>query len=109
GASPGAAKWDKMPVFMRKNLVQNALAVEAIFSMEWAEVDREAVRKLAMPTLLLSGEKTLDGFEKCNEELTRLVPEKNRQAVVIPGASHGMWWTHAEQTRKALLEFLKGK
>ena len=73
------------------------------------EVDRAAVKKLAVPTLLLFGEKSGPIFTGIREELMRVLPEKHRKLVIISGAGHGAPWTHAELFRKEILEFVKDK
>jgi pimeloyl-ACP methyl ester carboxylesterase len=107
------AQWDKLPEDRRKLFLRNARALEAVFvKSEPTEVDREDVKKLAMPTLFLSGEvteKSLPYLKRITKEMMELIPEKSRQEVVIPGAHHGIILSHAEQSRKALLEFLKDK
>ena len=55
------------------------------------------------------GEKSGPVFTDVREELMRVLPEKNRKLVIISGAGHGAHWTHAEQYRKEILEFLKDK
>jgi pimeloyl-ACP methyl ester carboxylesterase len=69
----------------------------------------DAVRKIAVPALLLSGEKSTASHRSVDEELERLLPEKGRQRVIIREADHGMWFQHPEACRKAVLEFLSGK
>jgi pimeloyl-ACP methyl ester carboxylesterase len=105
--------WEKIPEDRRKSLLRNARAVEAVFvKSEPNEVDREDVKKLAMPTLFLSGEETVKSIpfvKPITIEMMKLIPEKNRREVVIPGAGHGMLFSHAEQSRKAMLEFIKDK
>jgi pimeloyl-ACP methyl ester carboxylesterase len=72
-------------------------------------LDRDAVRKIAVPTLLLSGEKSPASQKRVDEVLERLLPAKGRQRVVIRDADHGMWFQQAEACRRAVLEFLRGK
>jgi pimeloyl-ACP methyl ester carboxylesterase len=72
-------------------------------------LDRDAVRKIAVPTLLLSGEKSPASQKAVDAELERLLPEKGRQRVIIRDADHGMWFQQPEACRKAVLEFLAGK
>src|SRR5262249_41244677 len=102
----------KMPEALNKLTLRNAQAMEAVVNSEPNEVDPEDVKKLKMPTLFLSGEvsgKFIPSLKRFTKELMKLIPEKNRQEVVIPGAHHGMINDNAEQSRKALLEFLKDK
>src|SRR5262249_39292317 len=89
-------------------LMRNAGELEALAKGEvFPEVDPEAVKKLAVPTLLLFGEKSGPVFTGIREELIRVIPEKNRKLVILRDASHGMAWTHAEPYRKEILEFLR--
>ena len=105
----GKVSIKKFPEVLRVRLMRNAGELEALAKGEvFPEVDPEAVKKLAVPTLLLFGEKSAPIFTGIREELMRVLPEKNRK-LVIRDASHGLRWTHAEQYRKEILEFLKDK
>ena len=106
----GKVSIKKFPEMLRVRLMRNAGELEALAKGEvFPEVDPEAVKKLAVPTLLLFGEKSGPVFTGIREELMRVLPEKNRKLVIISGAGHGAHWTHAEQYRKEILEFLKDK
>jgi pimeloyl-ACP methyl ester carboxylesterase len=108
--SGGKAKFDKIPENIQKVLLRNFREIEASLRSDVVpEIDRDAVRKITAPTLLLSGEKSLPLWKPFEKELMRLLPEKNRQQVVISGADHLMFRTHAEQCNKAIFEFLKEK
>ena len=72
-------------------------------------LDRAAVGKIAVPVLLLSGEKSPPSQKLIDEELERLLPEKGRQRVIIRDADHGMWFQQPEACRKAALELLRGQ
>jgi pimeloyl-ACP methyl ester carboxylesterase len=72
-------------------------------------LDRDAVRKIAAPTLLLSGENSPPAQKRIDDELERLLPEKGRRRVTIRGADHGMWFQQPAACRQAVLEFLRGK
>jgi pimeloyl-ACP methyl ester carboxylesterase len=103
-------KFNQFPEPARKSVLRNAGELEALVKGEtFPEVDREAVKKLAVPTLLMFGEKSPPVFKTFEEELMRLLPEKNRKLVIIRNADHGFPFTHAEPFRKEVLEFLKDK
>lgn len=74
-----------------------------------SHLDREAVKKIAVPALLIFGEKSPPIFKKIEEGLTSVLPEKNRKLVILRDAGHGFPMTHAEPFRKEVLEFLKDK
>jgi pimeloyl-ACP methyl ester carboxylesterase len=103
--------YDKIPEPLRKLVLRNTRELEALVTSEnmYPALERDAVRKLAVPTLLLSGEKSPPSQESIDKELERLLPEKTRQRVIIRDADHGMWFQQPEAYRKAMLEFLRGK
>src|SRR5262249_34377040 len=102
--------YDKIPELFRKRLQRNALELEALVTSDnmYPGLDREAVRGIAAPTLLLSGEKSQASQKSIDEELERLLPEKGRRRIIVRDADHGMWFQQPEQCRKAVLEFLRG-
>jgi pimeloyl-ACP methyl ester carboxylesterase len=103
--------YDKAPAFLRKVWARNARELEADAASDdmFPGIDREAVRKLAVPTLLLSGEKTLPFLKKSDEELARLLPEKVRRRIIFRDADHGMIFQKPDECRKAILELLRDK
>jgi pimeloyl-ACP methyl ester carboxylesterase len=103
--------YDKIPEPFRKLLLRNARELEALVTSEnmYPGLDRDAVRKIAVPTLLLSGENSPRSQKLVDEQLERLLPEKGRQRVIIHGADHGMWFQQPEACRKAVVDFLSGK
>ncbi len=72
-------------------------------------IDRDAVRRIAVPTLLLSGEKSPPSQKVIDTELEHLLPERRRQRVIIHGADHGMWFQQPEACREATLKFIRDK
>jgi non-heme chloroperoxidase len=109
--STGEGTYDKIPEAFRKKLLRNAQELEALVTSEdmYPALDPDAVRKITVPTLLLSGEKSQPSQKSIDEELERLLPEKGRQRVTIRDADHGMWFQQPDACRKAVLEFLRGK
>jgi pimeloyl-ACP methyl ester carboxylesterase len=103
--------YDQIPEPFRKQLQRNAPELGALLksSNMYPRLDRNSVRKLKVPTLLLSGEKSPSSHKTIDAELERLLPENKRQRVVIPSADHGMWFQQPEACRKAVLDFLRGK
>jgi pimeloyl-ACP methyl ester carboxylesterase len=104
-------KYEKIPELFRRRLQRNAPELEALVTSDnmYPGIDREAVRGIVAPTLLLSGEKSQPSQKSIDDELERLLPEKQRQRIIIRDADHGMWFQQPEQCRKAVLEFLRGK
>ncbi len=109
--SSRAGAYDRIPEPFRKRLQRNAPELEALVksSNMYPRLDRDAVRRIEVPTLVLSGEKSPSSQKLIDAELERLLPEKRRERVVIQGADHGMWLEQPEACRKAVLEFLHRK
>jgi pimeloyl-ACP methyl ester carboxylesterase len=103
--------YEKIPKPFRALLLRNAPELEALVTSDdmYPALDRDAVRKIAVPTLLLSGEKSPQSQKLIDEELERLLPEQGRQRVMIRDADHDMWFKQPKACRKAVLEFLSGK
>jgi len=103
--------YDKIPEPFRKRLRRNALELEALVTSDdtYPGLDRAAVRRIAAPTLLLSGEKSQPSQKAIDDELERLLPEKGRRRIVVRDADHGMWFQQPEACRKEVLAFLRGK
>jgi non-heme chloroperoxidase len=76
----------------------------AMSARAFPQVDRERVRALQVPTLLLSGGQNAGGFnDLIDGELERLLPNVRR--TIIPQASHEMFLDFPETTADAMLEF----
>jgi pimeloyl-ACP methyl ester carboxylesterase len=104
-------KFEKMPKIFQSLLLRNAPELRALVTSDemYPPLDREAVRRLAAPTLLLSGENTTPSLKWSVAELERLLPEKGHQHLVIKAADHGMWFQQPETCRNAVIAFLAGK
>lgn len=109
--SSGEGTFDKIPDPFRERLLRNAKELEALVTSDdmYPPFDRDVIRKMAVPVLCLSGEKSPPSRKSVDDELERLLPAKRRQRVVIRDADHGMWFQQPEACRKAVLEFLRGK
>jgi len=103
--------FDKIPEGFRNRITRNAKELEALVTSEdmYPPLEREVIRKIAVPVLLLSGEKSPPSHKAVDDELERLLPAKSRKRVIIRDADHGMWFQLPEACRKAVLEFLRGK
>jgi pimeloyl-ACP methyl ester carboxylesterase len=106
--SGGQAKFDQLPATLQSRMLRNVREIEAYLAGEVeTRIHRDDIRKITTPTLLLSGEKSLPNWKPFEEELLRLLP--NIKHVLISGAAHGLFNTHAEQVNGAILQFLNGK
>ena len=103
----GKGSYDnKFPPEARRALMSNIREWKALTTSQDAfpTLDREEVRGLKVPTLLITGEKTLTPLRMIIEELSRVMPAAER--VTIPRATHDMWLEEPEACGKATLSFL---
>jgi pimeloyl-ACP methyl ester carboxylesterase len=92
GSGSSDKKPKEMPDFVRKMMLRNAQELEADAASDdmFPGLDRDAVKKISAPTLLLSGENTFPFLKKSDEELEKLLPEKGRRRIIFRDAHHSM-------------------
>jgi pimeloyl-ACP methyl ester carboxylesterase len=102
----GKGSYDKLPAEGRRRLMSDIREWKALTTSQdpFPMIDRDVVRGLKVPTLLITGEKTLNPLRMIIEDLSRVMPAAER--VTIPGASHDMWLEEPEACGKATLSFL---
>ncbi len=107
----GKQMFERLPEFVKDRCRRNIKEVKAIMISEdrYPAVDREQVRRLVVPTLILSGSKSRATAKLTDLELERLIPERSRKRVVLQGATHAMWVEQPVQSREAVLVFIRGK
>lgn len=103
----GKGSYDTLPAEARAQLWSNVEEWKALTTSRDAfpRLERDAVRELKVPTLLLTGEKTLTAMRLVVNELARLMPQAQR--VFIPGATHDMWLQEPAKCGEATLAFLE--
>ncbi|MFL5574974.1 MAG: alpha/beta fold hydrolase [Gemmatimonadaceae bacterium] len=104
--APGAL--DRFPPRLRRRVLENARDWEAHTTSTdpFPTLDRDAVRAIAAPVLLLSGDRTLPLHRLVDAELERLLTNVRR--LTVEGASHDLWADAGDACRRVTLEFLKG-
>jgi len=86
-ATPG--RFDALPPEVRLGVMQNA----AFFKMmarsrdPYPDIPRASLRRLQMPVLIITGERTIAIHRRIDEELSRLIPRA--RSATIPAAGHG--------------------
>jgi non-heme chloroperoxidase len=98
--------WNKMPEAARQDMLNHAREWDVMMTTGelFPELDPRAVRRIAGPVLMLSGENSYSFLKLTDEELERLLPHRRR--IIIPNTTHGMWSERPEECRKAVLDFL---
>ena len=101
---PGAL--DQIPEPERERIMVNALEMKALTMSEDAfpTLSHEEIQQIKAPTLLLSGEQTLEVHKCVDRELERLLPDCER--VIIPNSSHEMWAEYPKECADAVRKFL---
>ncbi len=107
----GDGKFDSLPPFVKEKCRRNTLELKAFLLSDdrYPDVDREQVRRLAVPTLILSGSKSVATARFTDPELERLIPERSRKRIVFEGATHIMWIEQPVRFRETVLKFIRGQ
>ena len=101
--------WEKWPEEARQDTLRNAheWGVMLTEGELFPDLKPAAVQKIKAPTLLLSGDKTFEFLKLIDGELGRLIP--NNRRVVLPGATHHLFYEQPEKCRSVIEEFLREK
>jgi pimeloyl-ACP methyl ester carboxylesterase len=94
-----------LPPEVRDLLLENAPEWRALTMSKDAfpDVPLTAVSRIKVPTLLLSGQRSLALHGLIDRQLERLLPDNER--IILPNATHEMWSEQPEQCRSAALAF----
>lgn len=105
----GSGKFDLLPRTEQDNRVRNSRELRAIMSTPrpYPHVDRDRVRQLNVPTLLLSADATTATSKLTDPELERLLPRETSKRVVLKGARHIMWTDQPNECKDAVLSFIR--
>ena len=105
----GTGKYDSLPQFVKEKCRRNILELRAFLASEdrYPNVDRAKVQNLAVPTLILSGGRSVATARFTDPELERLIPTKNRKRVVFKDATHILWIEHPVRFREEILDFIE--
>jgi pimeloyl-ACP methyl ester carboxylesterase len=103
-----ARRFDQLAPEARSTIMRNARAIEALTrsSDPFPNLSKSKIRKLLIPSLIVTGENTIRIHKLVNEELARLLP--NAKAVVIPKAGHGSPRDNPKVFNAMVLGFLVG-
>jgi pimeloyl-ACP methyl ester carboxylesterase len=105
----GPQAWDNMPDAARQDMLNHAHEWDIMMTSGelFPDLDPQAVRNIAAPTLLLSGENSYRFLALIDQELARLLPHNRR--IILPGATHRMWFEQPEPCRNAVLDFWRNQ
>ena len=97
--------WTKMPPAARADTLKNAREWDAMMTTGrlFPELPPNAVRRIAAPTLVLSGDRSYSFLRLIDEALLQLLPHARH--VIVPDAGHQMWLQQPDVCRRAVLKF----
>lgn len=100
-----AHAWQRMPESDRQDTLRNAREWDIMMTTGqlFPAIEPDAIRKIKVPVLIMSGAKTYPFLTLIDRELARLLP--NNQYLVIPGAGHQMWYQRPNICSHAVQEF----
>ncbi len=98
--------WDQMSKPARDETLRDAHEWDVMMTTGtlFPNIAPRTIRKITIPSLLLSGAKSYPFLGLITEELARLLP--NREAIVLPDAGHQMWYQAPDACRKDVEAFL---
>lgn len=101
----GKGAFDQVPEALRQGWRDNLLEWQALTTSRDAlpVLRLRDLKRIKAPTLMLSGERTLNIHKFVDGELRPLL---RAERVIIPNASHDMWSEYPEVCRQAALAFL---
>ena len=102
----GADVYEQVPQNMRDYWRGNIREWEALTtsSNAFPVLRREKVKRIKIPVLMLSGERSLKVLKFIDEELKPLLP--NAERIIVQNATHDMWSEQPDTLKKAVLGFL---
>lgn len=102
----GEEAFDQAPEAMRKYWMSNLREWQALTTSRDAfpTLAREDVKRIKVPVLMLSGERTLNILKFVDGQLQPLL--QNGERIIIRNASHDMWGEQPEACRQSVLAFL---
>jgi pimeloyl-ACP methyl ester carboxylesterase len=100
-----------LPAATKAQLTRNSLefVAEVTSKDTYPPLTREQVRRLTIPTLMLSGAKSAPLSRLIDDELERVLPDNLCQRVPIPNATHAMWYEDPKSCGQAVLEFISNR
>ncbi|MCG8648986.1 MAG: alpha/beta hydrolase [Pirellulales bacterium] len=104
----GKGKYDSLPQFVKNKCQRNILELRAFLAStdRYPVVDRKKVRKLKVPTLILSGGKSVATARFTDPELVRLIPERFQKRVIFKDATHMLWIEEPVRFREEVVNFI---
>jgi len=98
--------WDQMSKSSRDQTLRDAHEWDVMMTTGtlFPDIAPRAIRKITAPSLLLSGAKSYPFLALITEEVAQLLP--NREAIVLAGAGHQMWYEAPDTCREDVETFL---
>jgi pimeloyl-ACP methyl ester carboxylesterase len=104
----GAAnRFDTLSPQARAGVMRNARAIEALAlsTDPFPALDKKAIRRLRVPTLVVTGENTIEIHKLVDQELIRLLPDC--KSVTVAQSGHSSPRENSPAFNKAVLAFLE--
>ena len=96
----------RLPEARKAQVRDNLANVKAeLLGSSFVPLDADQVRRVQVPTLLVTGEKSIGLFHRLTDQLEELLPKTER--IEIPGALHMMHEDNASAYNAAVLAFIE--
>lgn len=101
--------FDALPKSNKDGLIRNAreFVAEVTSKNLFAPLSRHRVASLTVPILMISGENSIGPLRLTDEELEKTLPASTSRRVVIPNATHAMWYENPTACTEVLSTFMR--
>lgn len=101
--------FNALPAHTKHALLRNApeFVAEVMSENMFAPLSREDVASLTMPVLMISGENSIGPLRLTDAELEKTLPQQTTKRVIIPNATHAMWYENPAACTSELSEFFR--
>ncbi len=101
--------FNALPKANKEAVLRNApeFVAEVMSDNMFAPLSRQQVASLTMPILMISGENSIGPLRLTDAELEKTLPQRTTKRVIIPNATHGMWYENPLACTSALSKFFQ--
>ena len=103
GDQGGPGAFEQFSEQFRNMAVENATSIYT-FGTNWYVINKEGLRQITVPTLIIRGENTIESSRYISDSLRGLL--SNSEEAIIPRAGHFAQYENPEETNTRIIEFL---
>ena len=104
----GAGAYEEMGEAKKTQLRRNRRELFAALRSNsmFGDLKRQELKTLRVPTLMISGEKSIGMLRMLDDALEEALPAETVTRVLIPDSTHGMWHENPSRCKQVVMDFL---